>query len=45
MPERLRKLGESHGLTMLGFVEDLVPYLEVVRYPLRRCGMGGCKAR
>ena len=28
MPERLRKLGESHGLTMLGFVEDLVPYLE-----------------
>jgi glycosyltransferase involved in cell wall biosynthesis len=28
MPERLRKLGESHGLTMLGFVEDLMPYYE-----------------
>ena len=28
MPERLRKFGESHGLTMLGFVEDLMPYYE-----------------
>ena len=28
MPDRLRKLGESHGLTMLGFVEDLMPYYE-----------------
>ncbi len=26
MPDRLRKLGESHGLNMLGFVEDLMPY-------------------
>lgn len=26
MPDRLRKLGESHGLNMLGFVEDLIPY-------------------
>ncbi len=28
MPERLRKLGESKGLQMLGFVEDLTPYYE-----------------
>jgi GT2 family glycosyltransferase/glycosyltransferase involved in cell wall biosynthesis len=26
MPDGLRKLGESHGLNMLGFVEDLMPY-------------------
>ena len=26
MPDRLRKLGESHGLNMLGFVEDLLPH-------------------
>ena len=32
MPERLRKLGEDQGLTMLGFVDDLEPYY-------RRCRM------
>lgn len=26
MPDRLRDLGEAHGLNMLGFVEDLMPY-------------------
>jgi GT2 family glycosyltransferase/glycosyltransferase involved in cell wall biosynthesis len=26
MPEKLKKLGQSQGLTMLGFVEDLAPY-------------------
>jgi glycosyltransferase involved in cell wall biosynthesis len=26
MPDRLRQFGEEHGLTMLGFVEDLEPY-------------------
>ena len=28
MPDRLKKLGESKGLKMLGFVEDLTPYYE-----------------
>ena len=28
MPDRLKKIGESKGLKMLGFV-DLVPYLEI----------------
>ena len=28
MPDSLRKLGESKGLKMLGFVEDLTPYYE-----------------
>lgn len=28
MPDRLRELGERHGLVMLGFVEDLSPYYE-----------------
>ena len=28
MPDRLKKIGESKGLKMLGFVEDLAPYYE-----------------
>ncbi|MEL0260325.1 MAG: glycosyltransferase, partial [Halieaceae bacterium] len=28
MPDRLKRLGESRGLKMLGFVEDLTPYYE-----------------
>ena len=28
MPDSLKRLGESKGLTMLGFVEDLTPYYE-----------------
>ena len=28
MPDRLKKLGESKGLQMLGFVEDLTPYYD-----------------
>jgi hypothetical protein len=28
MPDRLRELGEKHGLSMLGFVEDLAPYYD-----------------
>ena len=28
MPDRLRELGERHGLVMLGFVEDLSPYYD-----------------
>ncbi len=28
MPNRLKKIGESKGLKMLGFVEDLTPYYE-----------------
>ena len=28
MPDRLKKLGESTGLKMVGFVEDLTPYYE-----------------
>ena len=28
MPDRLKKIGESKGLKMLGFVEDLTPYYE-----------------
>ena len=28
MPDRLRRLGEEHGLDMLGFVEDLMPYYD-----------------
>ena len=28
MPDRLRRLGEEHGLDMLGFVEDLTPYYD-----------------
>jgi len=28
MPDRLRELGERHGLVMLGFVEDLSPYFD-----------------
>ena len=38
MPESLRKLGESRGLQMVGFAEDLTPYYEscaVAIAPLR----------
>ena len=28
MPDRLKRFGESRGLKMLGFVEDLTPYYE-----------------
>lgn len=38
MPDALKQFGESAGLTMIGFVEDLVPYLRSCRVsisPLR----------
>jgi glycosyltransferase involved in cell wall biosynthesis len=28
MPDRLRRFGEEHGLDMIGFVEDLMPYYD-----------------